>query len=97
MDAVVARSGCDRGRPQIGWLKSGMYDEFRNDLAKVVRAAGVPTPKAVSLLQAGAELLGISAGIATVVGHQGQSSPSFPTPSPGQTTNASVAVSSKTN
>ena len=27
---------------QIGWLKSGMYDEFREDIAGVVRAAGVP-------------------------------------------------------
>lgn len=27
---------------QIGWLKSGMYDEFRDDIAGVVRAAGVP-------------------------------------------------------
>lgn len=27
---------------QIGWLKSGMYDEFREDIAGVVNAAGVP-------------------------------------------------------
>lgn len=27
---------------QIGWLKSGLYDEFREDIAGVVRAAGVP-------------------------------------------------------
>lgn len=27
---------------QIGWLKSGMYDAFRDDIATVVRAAGVP-------------------------------------------------------
>jgi deoxyribose-phosphate aldolase len=27
---------------QIGWLKSGMHDEFREDIAGVVRAAGVP-------------------------------------------------------
>ena len=27
---------------QIGWLKSGMYDEFREDIAGVVRASGVP-------------------------------------------------------
>jgi deoxyribose-phosphate aldolase len=27
---------------QIGWLKSGMFDEFREDLAGVVRASGVP-------------------------------------------------------
>lgn len=27
---------------QIGWLKSGMYDEFREDIAGVVRATGVP-------------------------------------------------------
>jgi deoxyribose-phosphate aldolase len=27
---------------QIGWLKSGMYDEFREDIAGVVRASGLP-------------------------------------------------------
>jgi deoxyribose-phosphate aldolase len=27
---------------QIGWLKSGRYDDFREDIAGVVRAAGVP-------------------------------------------------------
>lgn len=27
---------------QIGWLKSGMWDEFREDIAGVVRASGVP-------------------------------------------------------
>lgn len=27
---------------QIGWLKSGLYDDFRDDIAGVVRAAGVP-------------------------------------------------------
>lgn len=27
---------------QIGWLKSGMYDQFREDIAGVVRAAQVP-------------------------------------------------------
>ena len=27
---------------QIGWLKSVMYDEFREDIAGVVRASGVP-------------------------------------------------------
>jgi deoxyribose-phosphate aldolase len=27
---------------QIGWLKSGMYDAFRDDIAGVVKAAGVP-------------------------------------------------------
>lgn len=27
---------------QIGYLKSGMYDEFRDDIAGVVKAAGVP-------------------------------------------------------
>lgn len=27
---------------QIGWLKSGMYGEFREDIAGVVRASGVP-------------------------------------------------------
>lgn len=27
---------------QVGWLKSGMFDEFREDIAGVVRASGVP-------------------------------------------------------
>ncbi len=27
---------------QIGWLKSGRYDDFREDIAGVVRASGVP-------------------------------------------------------
>jgi deoxyribose-phosphate aldolase len=27
---------------QVGWLKSGMFDEFAEDIAGVVRAAGVP-------------------------------------------------------
>ncbi|MBX3095001.1 MAG: deoxyribose-phosphate aldolase [Cryobacterium sp.] len=27
---------------QIGWLKSGMFSEFRDDIAGVVKAAGVP-------------------------------------------------------
>ena len=27
---------------QIGWLKSGMYQQFKEDIAGVVRAAGVP-------------------------------------------------------
>ena len=27
---------------QIGWLKSGMYDAFRDDIAGVVRASGIP-------------------------------------------------------
>lgn len=27
---------------QIGWLKSGMFDEFREDIAGVVRASGLP-------------------------------------------------------
>ncbi|WP_224786078.1 deoxyribose-phosphate aldolase [Microbacterium caowuchunii] len=27
---------------QLGWLKSGMFDEFREDIAGVVRASGVP-------------------------------------------------------
>lgn len=27
---------------QIGWLKSGLFDDFRNDIAGVVAAAGVP-------------------------------------------------------
>ena len=42
--AEVARLGAtqiDMG-VQIGWLKSGMYDEFREDIAGVVRASGLP-------------------------------------------------------
>lgn len=27
---------------QIGWLKSGMYEDFREDIGRVVRASGVP-------------------------------------------------------
>lgn len=27
---------------QLGWLKSGMFQEFRDDIAEVVRACGVP-------------------------------------------------------
>lgn len=27
---------------QVGWLKSGMFDEFREDIAGVVRASGIP-------------------------------------------------------
>ncbi|MES2169895.1 MAG: deoxyribose-phosphate aldolase [Actinomycetota bacterium] len=27
---------------QVGWLKSGMFDEFRDDIAGVVQASGVP-------------------------------------------------------
>src|SRR5690606_32594012 len=27
---------------QIGWLKSGMFNEFRDDIAGVVQASGVP-------------------------------------------------------
>ena len=27
---------------QIGWLKSGMYDAFRDDIAGVVKASGIP-------------------------------------------------------
>ncbi|GIT78669.1 deoxyribose-phosphate aldolase [Leifsonia sp. LS1] len=27
---------------QVGWLKSGMYDAFRDDIAGVVRASGLP-------------------------------------------------------
>lgn len=27
---------------QVGWLRSGKYDEYRDDIAGVVRAAGVP-------------------------------------------------------
>lgn len=27
---------------QVGWLKSGMFDEFREDIAGVVRASGLP-------------------------------------------------------
>jgi deoxyribose-phosphate aldolase len=42
--AEIARLGAtqlDMG-VQIGWLKSGMYDEFREDIAGVVRASGIP-------------------------------------------------------
>lgn len=42
--AEIARLGAtqlDIG-VQIGWLKSGMYDAFREDIAGVVRAAGIP-------------------------------------------------------
>lgn len=42
--AEIARLGAtqlDIG-VQIGWLKSGMYDEFREDIAGVVRASGIP-------------------------------------------------------
>lgn len=40
----LARSGADQIDigVQIGWLRSGMYDEFRDDIAGVVKAAGVP-------------------------------------------------------
>lgn len=42
--AEIARLGAtqlDMG-VQVGWLKSGMYDEFREDIAGVVRASGIP-------------------------------------------------------
>ena len=42
--AEIARLGAtqlDMG-VQIGWLKSGMFDEFREDIAGVVRASGIP-------------------------------------------------------
>ena len=42
--AEIARLGAtqlDIG-VQLGWLKSGMYDEFREDIAGVVRASGIP-------------------------------------------------------
>jgi len=42
--AEIARLGAtqlDIG-VQIGWLKSGMYSEFREDIAGVVRASGIP-------------------------------------------------------
>jgi deoxyribose-phosphate aldolase len=42
--AEIARLGAtqlDIG-VQIGWLKSGMFDEFREDIAGVVRASGIP-------------------------------------------------------
>lgn len=42
--AEIARLGAtqlDIG-VQVGWLKSGMYDEFREDIAGVVRASGIP-------------------------------------------------------
>ncbi len=42
--AEIARLGAtqlDIG-VQVGWLKSGMYAEFREDIAGVVRASGIP-------------------------------------------------------
>ncbi|KQW04855.1 2-deoxyribose-5-phosphate aldolase [Leifsonia sp. Root4] len=42
--AEIARLGAtqlDIG-VQLGWLKSGMFDEFREDIAGVVRASGIP-------------------------------------------------------
>lgn len=42
--AEIARLGAtqlDMG-VQVGWLKSRMYDEFREDIASVVRASGIP-------------------------------------------------------
>lgn len=42
--AEIARLGAtqlDIG-VQVGWLKSGMFDEFREDIAGVVRACGIP-------------------------------------------------------
>ncbi|AXI77386.1 deoxyribose-phosphate aldolase [Peterkaempfera bronchialis] len=42
--AEIARLGAtqlDIG-VQVGWLKSGMYNEFREDIAGVVRASGLP-------------------------------------------------------
>jgi len=42
--AEIARLGAtqlDIG-VQLGWLKSGMYDAFRDDIAGVVRASGIP-------------------------------------------------------
>lgn len=42
--AEIARLGAtqlDMG-VQVGWLKSGMYDKFREDIAGVVRASGIP-------------------------------------------------------
>lgn len=40
--AAIAEAGADQLDigVQIGWLKSGMYDEFREDIAGVVRAFG---------------------------------------------------------
>lgn len=42
--AEIARLGADQldMGVQIGWLKSGRYDEFREDIAGVVRASGLP-------------------------------------------------------
>ncbi len=42
--AELVRRGADQIDigVQIGWLKSGMWNEFRDDIAGVVRAAGVP-------------------------------------------------------
>lgn len=42
--AEIAKQGAtqlDMG-VQVGWLKSGMFDEFREDIAGVVRASGLP-------------------------------------------------------
>ena len=55
---------------QIGWLKSGMFDEFREDIAGVVRASGVPIKVMLELpllTEAEKELavqLSIEAGVA---------------------------------
>ncbi|MFF8632865.1 deoxyribose-phosphate aldolase [Streptomyces pilosus] len=42
--AEIARLGADQLDigVQIGWLKSGRYDDFREDIAGVVRASGLP-------------------------------------------------------
>lgn len=42
--AAIAEAGADQLDigVQIGWLKSGLYDEFRDDIAGVVRAFGGP-------------------------------------------------------
>ncbi|MBQ0854565.1 deoxyribose-phosphate aldolase [Streptomyces sp. NPDC057621] len=42
--AEIARLGADQIDigVQIGWLKSGRYDDFREDIAGVVRASGLP-------------------------------------------------------
>ncbi|MFD9732803.1 deoxyribose-phosphate aldolase, partial [Micrococcus luteus] len=42
--AEIARLGADQLDigVQVGWLKSGRYDDFREDIAGVVRACGLP-------------------------------------------------------
>lgn len=41
---AIAKAGADQIDigVQVGWLKSGRYDDFRNDIAGVVSASGLP-------------------------------------------------------